>query len=66
MKKCITEYHKKEYKCYCEELRECHKCNTGSNRKDNECVVTPNGYCTCRECGKAVRSDGYYYEESNS
>lgn len=63
MKKCIVEYKDKEYRCYCGELRECKECSTGANRKDNNCVVTVNGYCTCRECGKAVRSDEYRYGE---
>lgn len=65
MKKCIIEYHEKEYKCYCGELRECKDCSIESNRKDDKCIVTLNGYCTCRECGRAVRSDGYCYKESN-
>lgn len=65
MKKCIIEYHEKEYKCYCGELRECKDCIIESNRKDDKCIVTLNGYCTCRECGRAVISDGYCYKESN-
>lgn len=66
MKKCIVEYNEKEYKCYCKELRECKECSIENNRKDNECAVSPNGYCTCRECGRAVRKDEYCYRESNS
>lgn len=66
MKKCIVEYNEKEYKCYCKELRECEDCNIGNNREDNKCIVSPNGYCTCRECGRAVRKDEYCYRESNS
>lgn len=63
MKKCIIAYNEQEYKCYCGELRECKECSTGSSRKDNDCIVSPNGFCTCRECGRAIRSDGYYFHE---
>lgn len=59
MKKCIREYNEKEYKCYCGELRECKECSNENNREDDNCIVSPNGYCTCRECGMAVRCDGY-------
>lgn len=63
MKKCIIQYQEHEHDCFCGELRECEKCSTGSNRKENDCIITINGYCTCRGCGRAVRSDGYCHQE---
>lgn len=63
MKKCIIQYQEQEHDCFCRELRECEGCNTGSNRNGDACIVTINGYCTCRNCGRAVRSDGYFYKE---
>ncbi|MDU3584378.1 hypothetical protein [Clostridium butyricum] len=46
--------------CYCNKLRECTNCN---NKGD--CNKNVNDFCTCRLCGKAIRSDGYYYTEKN-
>lgn len=66
MKKCIIEYKETEYKCYCKELRECKICSTGNNREDSECTVSPNGFCTCRECGVAVRKDRYSYANKDN
>ena len=58
MSKCINE----KDSCFCNKLRECEKCD-GNNIKDNKCILTKSDFCTCRLCGKAVRSDGYKYSE---
>lgn len=54
IKKCING----RDSCYCNELRECNKCN-GNNIKDEKCIIGIKDFCTCRLCGNAVRSDGY-------
>jgi hypothetical protein len=58
LKKCINN----KNNCYCNDLRECNKCN-GNNIKDGKCVINSEDFCTCRLCGNAVRSDGYRCKE---
>lgn len=55
---CIIEYRGKTNECYCNRLKECKDCNNKGNRKtEQKCMVTINGFCTCRSCGRAKRAN---------
>lgn len=49
-------------KCYCGKMRECENCN-GNHIVDGKCELNSHDFCTCRQCGKAVRADGYEYRK---
>ena len=54
---CIIAYRDETNECFCNKLEECNKCNNKEMRETEEnCEVPPNGYCTCRTCGKAGRN----------
>lgn len=61
LKKCIND----KDNCYCNELRECSK-YSGNNIKDEKCILNSEEFCTCRQCGNAVRADGYRFKESEN
>lgn len=60
LKSCINN----KDKCYCNEMRECKDCR-GNHIIDGKCELSVNDFCTCRECGNAIRGDGYKYIINN-
>lgn len=62
MQECIIRYKDEANKCYCGLMRECNNCSTRNNRTEDNCIITIDEFCACRNCGKAVRYDGYFYK----
>lgn len=61
LEKCINNVNN----CYCNKMRECSNCS-GNHIKDGKCELSPNDFCTCRNCGKALRGDGYTFVDDEN
>ena len=53
---CIIKYKETDNECFCNQFKECNKCNNRENRESEKtCNVAVGGYCTCRTCGYVTK-----------